>query len=303
MIGVALRRVLEGNIAGSGLSHVGRSGLDVCVRTLHMTSELDVIFGAPGPRQELVETVDRISLDHALEHVLQIGIGLHAVEFAGLDQRTQHGPAPAPAVAARKEMILPSESDRSNRALDGIGVEFDAAVIQKARQSVPTGKRVADRFGELAAPRYTGQLRLEPIVQGLDDRPRKRPPFGEATRGRLTAHARLYGVEFAHPAQRLDGDRRVRGLRHVIELASRMAPACGENDVPFLRQRLEAGIAVDMQHALEAFEMRGRTFRLAVGREQEDRRWWLGSGPRPLFARIMRWTVPAPGGTIAGEQE
>ena len=72
------------------------------------------------------------------------------------------------------------------------------------------------------------------------------------------------GVEFADAAQRLYRDRRVRGLRHVIELAPRVAPACGEHDVTFLRQRLEPGIAVDMKNAAEPLEMRGRTFAFAV---------------------------------------
>jgi len=43
-----------------------------------------VILGAPGPRQELVEPIDGVSVDHALEHVLQICIRFDAVELAGL---------------------------------------------------------------------------------------------------------------------------------------------------------------------------------------------------------------------------
>jgi hypothetical protein len=38
----------------------------------------------PGPRQQFVETVDRMSVDHAREHIAQVGIGFDAVEFAGL---------------------------------------------------------------------------------------------------------------------------------------------------------------------------------------------------------------------------
>ena len=78
-----------------------------------------------------------------------------------------------------------------------------------------------------------------------------------------------------------------------------MSPAGGKYDVAVGGQSLEAGIAVDMQHALEVFQMRGRTFRLAVGREQEDRRRRLGSAPWPLFARIdpksPRFRAPAAG--------
>ena len=53
------------------------------------------------------------------------------------------------AIAAREEMILPSESDRPNRALDGVGVQFDAAVVQEAGQTMPARQRVPDRSGEV----------------------------------------------------------------------------------------------------------------------------------------------------------
>ena len=48
-----------------------RSGIDMSVRP-------------PNPRQEFVETVDRMSVGHPLQDVAQIGIGFDAVEFAGL---------------------------------------------------------------------------------------------------------------------------------------------------------------------------------------------------------------------------
>jgi hypothetical protein len=86
--------------------------------------------------------------------------------------------------------------------------------------------------------------------------------------------------------QRLDRDRRVGGLRHFIELASRVAPACGEHDVPFIRQRLETGIAVDMKNALEAFEMRSWTLSFAVRCIQIDRGGWLRPAPCSLLAGV-----------------
>ena len=39
---------------------------------------------SPSPRQEFVETVDRISVGHPLQDVAQIGIGFDAVEFTAL---------------------------------------------------------------------------------------------------------------------------------------------------------------------------------------------------------------------------
>src|SRR5580698_8831937 len=78
----------------------------VCVRTLHMTSGLDGFYRLPGPRQEVVEPIDGMSVDHALEHVDEIGVWLEAVELGGFDQGADDRPTFAAAVAAGKEMIL-----------------------------------------------------------------------------------------------------------------------------------------------------------------------------------------------------
>jgi len=47
-------------------------------------SGLDRISGFPRPRQQFVEAVDRVSVDHVGEHVMQIRVGLDVVKLAGL---------------------------------------------------------------------------------------------------------------------------------------------------------------------------------------------------------------------------
>jgi hypothetical protein len=47
-------------------------------------SGLDMIFIFPGPRQQFIEAVDGMPVDHAREHIAQVGVGFDAVEFAGL---------------------------------------------------------------------------------------------------------------------------------------------------------------------------------------------------------------------------
>jgi hypothetical protein len=76
--------------------------------------------------------------------------------------------------------------------------------------------------------------------------------------GRLHTETPVFrrGIEFADPAQRLRRDRRIGGLRHLVEASSCMAPTCGKHDVAFASQGLKASIAVDMQNALEVFEVR-----------------------------------------------
>ena len=63
----------------------------------------------PSPRQQFVETVDGMSIDHARKYVVQVSVGFDAVEFAGFDQRTDDRPPLAATVAARKQMVLATE--------------------------------------------------------------------------------------------------------------------------------------------------------------------------------------------------
>jgi hypothetical protein len=51
-------------------------------------------------------------------------------------------------IGAREQRVFPIERDRMDRAFDGIVVELDAAIVDEARQALPTRERIADRFGE-----------------------------------------------------------------------------------------------------------------------------------------------------------
>ena len=65
-----------------------------------------MIFIFPGPRQQFIEAVDGMPVDHAREHIAQVGVGFDVVEFAGLDQRADDCPSIAATVAVGKEMAL-----------------------------------------------------------------------------------------------------------------------------------------------------------------------------------------------------
>src|SRR5260221_10843719 len=125
-------------------------------------SGLDMNLRIPGPRQQFVETVDGMSIDHAREHVGEVSVGFDAVEFAGFDQRTDDCPTNPAAITTCEQMILSSESHRTNRALDRVGVEFDAAIMQEARQTFPARERVTDCLGKRATTSYARELRFEP---------------------------------------------------------------------------------------------------------------------------------------------
>src|SRR3546814_11270242 len=64
---------------------------------------------------EFVESVGRMALDHAGEHIAEPGIGFDAVELGGLDQRANHGPAMTAAVASGEQMVFPAERSEERR--------------------------------------------------------------------------------------------------------------------------------------------------------------------------------------------
>jgi hypothetical protein len=47
-------------------------------------SAIDMKLGFPRPRQQFVEMVYGISVDHAREHIAQVGVGLDVIQLAGL---------------------------------------------------------------------------------------------------------------------------------------------------------------------------------------------------------------------------
>ena len=68
-------------------------------------------------------------------------------------------------------MVLAAERDRPDGALDRVVVELDAAVVEEAAERCPAGQGVADRLGQGAAAGDATELRLEPGLHRLDERP------------------------------------------------------------------------------------------------------------------------------------
>ena len=94
--------------------------------------DVSVCFGSPGPGQELGDPAVGPVVDELGENVGEVGLGIDAVQLAGLDQRGEHRPVFRPLVAAGEEGIFSGEGNRAHSALDGVGVDLDAAVIEEA---------------------------------------------------------------------------------------------------------------------------------------------------------------------------
>ena len=87
-------------------------------------------------------------IDELGQHVGQIGFGIDAVQLASFDQRGEHRPVFRSFVAAGKQSIFSVQSNRANAALDGIGVDLNAAVVEEARQPIPMVEAISDGLGD-----------------------------------------------------------------------------------------------------------------------------------------------------------
>jgi hypothetical protein len=66
----------------------------------------------------------------------------------------------APPLEFCEEVVLAAERDGADGAFDGVGVEFDAAVIKEAARAAPAGRGIADGIGQAAARWDVGKLGL-----------------------------------------------------------------------------------------------------------------------------------------------
>ena len=71
------------------------------------------------------------------ERLGQPGVRVDAGDLAVLDQRGDNRPVVAALVGAREQGILAVEGQRSDRPLNGVGIELDAAIIKEDAEPVP----------------------------------------------------------------------------------------------------------------------------------------------------------------------
>ena len=78
-----------------------------------------------------------MTVDDAGERVGQVSKRIDVIQLTGFDQGGDDGPVLGTAVGACEQRIFPVERDRTDRALDGVVVELDTAIIDEARQALP----------------------------------------------------------------------------------------------------------------------------------------------------------------------
>ena len=103
------------------------------------SKEVAYQFCGPGNRQRWL----RVSL-FGRQNV-------HAVDLCGCDQRSVKSPCAPALVVSGEDRAFPGQRDPADQALDGIGIELDAAVLKEGQQFAPTATDVGQFF---AQPRF-----------------------------------------------------------------------------------------------------------------------------------------------------
>ena len=89
------------------------------------------------PWQQLIDVLLFVSVDDGCEDAGQVAVRFDLVQFAGLDQRREHGSVLCASVVAREECVFTLQRDGPDHAFHGITVHFDATVGQEQDQAIP----------------------------------------------------------------------------------------------------------------------------------------------------------------------
>ncbi len=126
----------------------------------------------------------------------------------------------------------------------------------------------------------------QPWLQCVDQRAASLLPNDPTLVGAAAADVLLDRIQRGNALKRFAGDRRRSGRGELVEVAPHMHPAECKLHVAALSQPAVAGIAIDLQDALEAVEMGDRPLGLAVRGVDIDRTRRIGSAPWPVISGI-----------------
>ena len=192
----------------------------------------------------------------------------------------------APPSEPAKNAFLPIQRNRPDAALDDIGIDLDAAVVEEVGETVPTRERITDCLSEFGLLADQGELGAQPGFETINDRPAPVLADGAALVGVAAADVLLDGVEFGDAFECLGGNRRRTRGGEFVEAAADMGPAESKLHIVALGERPIARIAVDLQDTREAGEVSDRLRGLAIGRVHIGDAGRVGAAPRPIITRV-----------------
>ena len=105
---------------------------------------------------------------------------VHGVELTGLDEGRDDRPVGAALVTAGEQGIFSAQRSRPDGALNDIGIDLDAAIVQEPTKTLPVARAVAHGFCDWRTAGDALQLLVEPQAQGFDERTGSGLPFRTA---------------------------------------------------------------------------------------------------------------------------
>jgi len=78
-----------------------------------------------------------VAIDDPGARVDQVGKLLNVIQLTGFDQRGDDAPGLGATVGAAEQHVFPIGRDRTERAVDGVVVELDSAIMDNVRQTFP----------------------------------------------------------------------------------------------------------------------------------------------------------------------
>ena len=146
-----------------------------------------------------------MTVDDPGEDVGQIRERVDVIELTGLDQAGDRGPVFGASIRPGEQSIFSVERDGSDGAFDGIVVELEATIVDKARQTFPARQSVADSFGELALLTDQSKFSPQPRFKGIDEGLAFLLPGGATFVGTAATDVFLDGVERGDMFERFAG--------------------------------------------------------------------------------------------------
>ncbi|MCY1239744.1 hypothetical protein D9M72_525540 [compost metagenome] len=182
-------------------------------------------------------------------------MGVHTIEFTGVDERCEHREGLATALVAHEQRILPRQGHGFHRTFDHIGVHFDPAILQEGCQSAPVVERVGDGLAKRRFRRHLVAQFGEMDVQFSHDWSCLATPYYEPGIGIFAAQFRFDAIDLGNPGKDRQRLRGAGELDDIDELAPSMGKAEGQphgRDItlpPALGHGFIGLIPINLKHA------------------------------------------------------
>ena len=236
------------------------------------------------PRHERVEVLITVTGGELFERDGKPGERIDIIHAASLHERADDRPGARTFGTAGEQRVFAGNDLGLERALDNVGVELDAAIIDEPGQPLPTVEDVADRLSHIALGAVTTAVLLEERAQLGEHGTDRLLPDCDPLGGRTATDHAVDMVDRGDAAQRFVGERIL--APELDKAAAGMRPAIGQADRIAPAKLVVSRVAVDLQHAGKSGEMLERSLLTAIGLVDIGDRRRIAAAPGSIVAGI-----------------